>query len=62
MYHGVVYQEAHGHPLPRLTGCTTIPVGTVLLASRVPGSLDGRYFGPTPLADLTAQAIPLLTW
>jgi hypothetical protein len=34
----------------------------VFLASPVPRSLDGRYLGATPIAALTAQAAPLLSW
>lgn len=53
----------HGKPLPHLeTGCQTVPVGMVLLASQAPKSLDSRYFGLTPVATVTAQATPLLTW
>ena len=61
-WYGPVWREAHGTLLPQWTGCQVIPEGQVLLASRLPTSMDGRYFGPTPIADLTAQAVPLLTW
>jgi conjugative transfer signal peptidase TraF len=60
--YGPVYQEAGTAPLPRLQGCVRVPAGAVFLASRAPRSLDGRYFGMTPVADITARAIPLLTW
>jgi conjugative transfer signal peptidase TraF len=60
--YGPVYPEAGGAPLPRLRGCVRVPAGAVFLASPAPRSLDGRYFGLTPVADLTAWAIPLLTW
>jgi conjugative transfer signal peptidase TraF len=60
--YGPVYLEAGGAPLPRLRGCVRVPAGAVFLASPAPRSLDGRYFGMTPMADLTARAIPLLTW
>ena len=39
-----------------------VQTGEVFLASQAPRSLDGRYFGVTPVATLTAQASPLLTW
>jgi conjugative transfer signal peptidase TraF len=60
--YGPVYLEAGGAPLPRLQGCVRVPAGAVFLASPAPRSLDGRYFGMTPVADLTARALPLLTW
>jgi len=59
---GPVYQEAHGRPLPHIEGCQTIQTGEVFLASPAPRSLDSRYFGVVPMADLTAQAVPLVTW
>jgi len=34
----------------------------VFLASTQPKSLDSRYFGMTPMATLTARAVPLWTW
>jgi type IV secretory pathway protease TraF len=60
--YGLVYPEAGGAPLPRLRGCVRVPAGAVFLASPAPRSLDGRYLGMTPVADLTARAMPLLTW
>ena len=60
---GPIYQAAHGQPLPPIAaGCVVVPDQHVFLASPAPKSLDGRYFGPVPLAALTAQAIPLVTW
>jgi conjugative transfer signal peptidase TraF len=59
--YGPVYGEAHGRPLPQLQGCHVVPEGTVFLASPAPRSLDGRYFGTTPVADVTAGAVPLWT-
>src|SRR5215831_12613621 len=60
--YGPVYSEAGGAPLPRLQGCVRVPAGAVFLASPAPRSLDGRYFGVTAIATLTAQAVPVLTW
>jgi len=60
--YGLVWREAEGKPLPQWTGCLIVQDGTVFLASRAPNSLDGRYWGLTPVAHLTAQAIPLVTW
>jgi len=60
--YGPVWREAHGTLLPQWTGCQVIPEGQVFLASKAPNSLDGRYFGSTPIVDLTAQAVPLWMW
>ena len=65
--HGTAYGplvlEAHGIPLPHIdTGCQVVPDGMVFLASQAPKSLDGRYFGLTPVGRLSAQATPFLTW
>jgi type IV secretory pathway protease TraF len=59
---GPIYTEADGKPLPHLDGCQVVPEGAVFLASTQPKSLDGRYFGVTPIVDLTARAIALWTW
>jgi conjugative transfer signal peptidase TraF len=61
-WYGPMYQAAHGRTLPRLRGCFAVPDGEVFLASPAPRSLDGRYFGVTPVGALTARAIPLVTW
>ena len=60
--YGPIYREAHGMALPAWQGCRTVQPGEVLLASQAPRSLDGRYWGMTPVADLTAHAIPLWIW
>ena len=60
--YGPVYAEADGKPLPHLEGCQVVPEGAVLLASAVPKSLDGRYFGLTRIAEVTARAVLLWTW
>lgn len=60
--YGPIYAEAEGKPLPSIDGCQVVPVGMVFLASPQFKSLDGRYFGVTAIADLTAQAVPLWTW
>lgn len=61
--YGVVYQDAHGLRLPQMAeGCMVVPERQVFLASPTPKSLDGRYLGMTPVAALTAQAVPLWTW
>ncbi len=52
-----------GRALPRWTGCRQLGPGDVfLLNSGVPGSFDGRYFGPSPTRDIIGMATPLWTW
>lgn len=49
-------------PLPRWSGCRTLrPDEMFLMNPAVPDSLDGRYFGPLPLASVVARAVPLWT-
>ena len=60
--YGLIYTEADGKPLPHLDGCQVVPEGAVFLASTQPKSLDSRYFGMTPIATLTARAVPLWIW
>jgi len=59
---GPVEPEAGGAPLPRLRSCVRLPAGAVFLASPAPRSLDGRSFGVTAVATLTAQAVPVWAW
>jgi len=52
-----------GRKLPRWNGCRRLGSGEVfLLNSGVPGSFDGRYFGPSPARDIIGKATPLWTW
>ena len=60
--HGPIHLDVHGKALPHLQGCQVVPEQHVFLASTQPYSLDSRYFGPVRVTDLTAQALPLLTW
>lgn len=49
-----------GRPLPLWSGCRVLETGEVFLMNpAVPDSLDGRYFGPLPLASVVARAVPL---
>lgn len=49
--------DRDGRPLPWWTGCQRLGLDMVfLLMAAVPGSFDGRYFGPTPRADLIGKA------
>ena len=61
-WYGPVWQQARGMPLPVLRGCLRVPEGKVFLASAAPRSLDSRYFNAVPVAKLTAQTFPLVTW
>lgn len=52
-----------GRLLPVWTGCRRLSGGTVfLLAPAVPGSFDGRYFGPVATSAVVGRALPLSTW
>jgi type IV secretory pathway protease TraF len=57
-----ILREAHGQPLPHITGCLVVQPSEVFLASAVPKSLDSRYYGPVTVQALTAHALPLWTW
>jgi len=41
----------------RLTGCEVF-----VLNAAIPTSLDGRYFGPSPITSVLGRAVPLWTW
>lgn len=59
---GPVLTEARGKMLPHMDGCQIVPENEVFLASDMPRSMDGRYWGMTPIATLKATALPLFTW
>ena len=49
-----------GRPLPIWRGCRIVGADQVFLMNREVGdSLDGRYFGPLPLASITARIVPI---
>ena len=51
-----------GRPLPRWSGCHMLRSNEAFLMNpTVPDSLDGRYFGPLPIASIVARAVPLWT-
>ena len=61
--YGPILWTAHGTPLPHmLQGCFVVQAGEVFLASHVCHSLDSRYFSCVRIGELTAQALPVLTW
>jgi conjugative transfer signal peptidase TraF len=50
-------EDGLGCPLPWWTGCTDLSGGELLLLmADVPGSFDGRYFGPTRERDVIGRA------
>jgi type IV secretory pathway protease TraF len=53
--------DGPGHVLPRVaSGRYLVAPGTVWLISQYnPISLDSRYFGPVPVADLINEAMPI---
>lgn len=60
---GVAMTRDHlGCSLPRWSGCRTLtPDEVFLMNPTMPDSLDGRYFGPLPVASIVARAVPLWT-
>lgn len=50
-----------GRALPSWQGCHRIRTDELFLLNPVPDSLDGRYFGALPAADLIGTAHPILT-
>jgi len=51
-----------GRPLPVWQSCRSIGRGEVFVMNPdVPDSLDGRYFGPVPVASIIGRAVPLWT-
>lgn len=57
-----LFRDAAGRPMPLWEGCRTLGKAQVfLLMADVPGSFDGRYFGPTDRADVIGSARPLWT-
>jgi conjugative transfer signal peptidase TraF len=60
---GIAHDEDHsGRPLPFWQGCRVIgPSEVFLMNPHEPASLDGRYFGPLPIAAIAGLAEPLWT-
>ncbi len=49
-----------GRPMPRWQGCTTLTNDMLFLMNAdVPGSLDGRYFGPLSADTVLGRAVPI---
>ena len=54
--------DGAGRSLVAWNGCRPLCNGEIfLLMADVPTSLDGRYFGPTPIASVIGRAVPLWT-
>ncbi len=52
--------DGAGRPLPAWQGCRRVGASDVLLLNGGrPDSFDGRYFGPTPRADILGRAVRL---
>ncbi len=50
-------------PMTPWAGCRTLTGREVLVLNpAVPTSLDGRYFGPSPISSVLGRAVPLWTW
>jgi conjugative transfer signal peptidase TraF len=55
-------QDHRGRPLPVWQGCRVIGEGEIFLMNPdEPASLDGRYFGPIPIAAIAGLAEPMWT-
>lgn len=48
--------DSRGRSLPVWQGCFTLQTDEVFLLNDHPGSLDGRYFGATPVRDIAGPA------
>lgn len=52
--------DGRGRPLVAWSGCRPLCDGELfVLMATVPASLDGRYFGPTPIRSVVGRATPL---
>jgi conjugative transfer signal peptidase TraF len=56
-------RDRRGRALPTWQGCRLLTRGEVFLMNwDEPASLDGRYFGPIPVAAILGRAYPLWTF
>jgi conjugative transfer signal peptidase TraF len=56
-------RDHRGRALPSWQGCRIVSRGEVFLMNwDEPASLDGRYFGPIPVAAVVGRAYPLWTF
>jgi conjugative transfer signal peptidase TraF len=55
-------RDGRGRRLVAWTGCGPLRSDSIfVLIPNVPTSLDGRYFGPTPISSIIGRVIPLWT-
>jgi conjugative transfer signal peptidase TraF len=54
-------QDRSGRPLPIWRGCRVVGPSELFLLNAAADSMDGRYFGPIPVAGLIGRASPILT-
>lgn len=52
-------RDRRGRRLPAWTGCRRLGPSEIFLLNPPADSLDGRYFGPTPRAQVVGRARPL---
>jgi type IV secretory pathway protease TraF len=58
-----VSADRFGREIPRWNGCKTLaPDEVFLLSTHAADSFDGRYFGPTSIADIIEKVAPLWTF
>lgn len=56
-------RDARHRLLPQWTGCNILDSRhDFLLMEGVPASFDGRYFGPTPIANNLGRLVPIWTF
>ena len=56
-------RDSSGRRMPAWDGCRLLSADEVfLLNADVPDSFDGRYFGPTRMADVIGRLVPIWTW
>jgi Type IV secretory pathway, protease TraF len=54
--------DGQRRPLPSWSGCHRLSHGEAFLAMEsVPGSFDGRYFGPFPVTTIKGRLVPIWT-
>jgi len=60
---GTAHESDHlGRALPVWQGCRSIADDMIFVMNwQSPNSLDGRYFGPTPITSVVGRATPLWT-
>lgn len=55
--------DGRGRPMVPWIGCRSLAPGEVFaLNPAVRESLDGRYYGPSPMSAVLGRAVPLWTW